>query len=137
MNCRKSKWYVLFKRDDLNRIKESHYVIWFIYFCRDAVDLPRHLPEPLSTATPLNQNMTDRSIPDAVTEGSVQDGRFGQPWLKMIFFSAHSKGHGGRFRGDRRIGWPRRKRIKGHVIYRSKRRTIKVFWNLEFKNYQS
>ena len=111
----------------MNRIKESHYVIWFIYFCRDAVDLPRHLPEPLSTATPLNQNMTDRSIPDAVTEGSIQDGRFGQPWLKMIFFSAHSKGHGGRFRGGPKDRMTAAEANKGHVIYRSKRRTIKVF----------
>ena len=64
---------------------------------RVAVKLPRHLPEPLSTATPLNQNMTDRLIPDAATKN-------GSRWftmVKMIFsISAESKGHGGRFLGQ-------------------------------------
>ena len=113
------------KRDDMNF--ESKRVIMSSVSCRArrggrSMDLPRHLPEPLSTATPLNQNMTDRSIPDAVTETVSR-------WLtvvKMIFISAHWK------RASRTmvLGTTVLCPEVEHVIYRSGNH--KRFCNLEF-----
>ena len=102
--------------------RESLCHLVYISAERVAVDLPRHLPEPLSTATPLNQNMTDRSIPDAVTETVSR-------WLtvvKMIFISAHWK------RASRTmvLGTTVLCPEVEHVIYRSGNH--KSFCNLEF-----
>ena len=123
---------ILFKRDDLSFESKRVIMSSGLYFCRARRGKLAASPSRTTFNRDTAQPKYDRSIDSGC-------GRFKtvRPWLKMIFFSAHSKGHGGRFRVDE--GWDDRgpEVNKGHVIYRSKRKTITIFLNLEFINYQS
>ena len=96
-----------------------------LYFCRARRGRLAASPSRTTFNRDTAQPKYDRSI-DSGCGYRRRFKTFGQPWLKMIFFSAHSKGHGGRFRGtkDRMTA---AEANEGHVIYRSKRGTIKVF----------